>query len=98
MNDEPSPTPSPTISISKRQLVVMLMLGCIFIAGDIYLPQMLGVDTACLDMRTTGRAAAMELMLCSADDGPAGWFYLAWFFAPIVLIGVWVRKMLKQGA
>ncbi|MXO75655.1 hypothetical protein GRI40_10545 [Altererythrobacter aerius] len=88
--------PPLTITIGGWQLAVGLTIFAIGIAGDIMLPDILGLDLACSDTGTGRRARVARMIGCAMADGPKGWFYLAWFAAPIVVFGAWLRRRIRS--
>lgn len=86
----------PTIHLSHGGLAFGLALCAVFLAGDVLLPGWLSIDLDCLDGEYRRRAKVIEIAQCGLASGPLGWIYLAWFAAPLLLFGWWLRRALRR--
>lgn len=86
----------PEISVSPGAVLIALALAAVFLAGDVILPDLLGLDLDCADIGSGRRARFVESLGCSAAAGPKGWLFLVWLAAPIALLGWWLRTSLRR--
>lgn len=74
---------APTVVVTWWGAALALGIVAISLAGDVLMPDWLGLDLDCIDGHQRRRSAAVEVVLCSAAAGPKGWLYLGWFTAPL---------------
>jgi hypothetical protein len=84
------------VTIGYSTLAIGGLLVALFVAGDLLLPDLLGLDLDCTDAGRGRRARVVEVVGCSLAAGPVGWLYLAWVAAPVVLFGLWLRSRVRR--
>ena len=88
-SDDSSRTVRP-IQLTSKHLAIGVGVLAVFVAGDLLLPSVLGIDPFCRN-GTRGRGALVEVALCCLEAGLPGLLYLLWFAAPPALLAVWLR-------
>lgn len=86
-----------TVKIGWGALLVIVAGTAIWWIGVVHLDGLLGIDTQCENTRHGRRGAELaEMLRCSVEAGPGGWFYIAWLAVFPFLLVTWLERRLRH--
>lgn len=99
MSDPARPDDSapPTIRIGWGAVIFIVLSAAVWLFGVNEFDALLAIDTQCDNERYYGRGAELaEILRCSLEAGPRGWFYIAWLASFPFLTVTWLERKLRK--
>lgn len=86
-----------TVKVGWGALLLIVLAAALWLFGVYRLDELLAIDTQCDNTRYYGRGAELgEILRCSVEAGPKGWFYVAWLGAFPFLLVTWLERRLRK--